>query len=218
MGEVPSELTLLAWVATALLGALVGLTELLARYRDDPWAAVNNPGGLLYLSINALAALAAMAVLASGVAAEITPENQVGRVLLAGTAAAAFFRSSLFIFKVGESDVQVGPGLILQVLMDVVDRAVDRRQAAYRARELGKSMAGVDFEKAHEALPTICFALMQNVSAQEQAQVAGQIRVLSASQMSAHSKSLALGLLLVNMVGHKTLGAAINALGSEIRS
>lgn len=41
----------------------------------------------------------------------------------------AFFRSSLFTIRVGDKDVPLGLGLILQVLLDVTDRAVDRGRA-----------------------------------------------------------------------------------------
>ncbi len=206
------------WVCVALLGGLVGLTELVSRYRDDPAAAIGGISSWLYIGLNALASLGALALLESELSAAIRPEELIGRVLLAGTVAAAFFRSSLFVFKIGDSDVQVGPGLILQVLLDVIDRAVDRKRAEERAEEIGSVMQGIDFEKACLSLPSMCFALMQNLTPDEQIQVGEQITILQASDMSARSKTLALGLLLMNLVGKRTLNAAVNALGKEIRS
>jgi len=70
----------------------------------------------------------------------------------------AFFRSSLFTIRVGDKDVPLGLGLILQVLLDVTDRAVDRGRARPRALLVGKVMDKVLFKKAQVALPAYCFA------------------------------------------------------------
>jgi hypothetical protein len=50
------------------------------------------------------------------------------RVVLAGTGAMAFFRSSLFTIRVGDKGVPLGLGLILQVLLDVTDLCSRRRK------------------------------------------------------------------------------------------
>ncbi|MDA0160413.1 hypothetical protein OM076_09060 [Solirubrobacter ginsenosidimutans] len=54
------------------------------------------------------------------------------QVIVAGLAAAARFRSSLFTTRVGNQDVGVGPSALLDTLLNAVDRAVDRRRAVER--------------------------------------------------------------------------------------
>ena len=44
--------TWLDWVAVALLGGVVGASELLSRYKDDPWAAVRSWPARFYIAIN----------------------------------------------------------------------------------------------------------------------------------------------------------------------
>jgi hypothetical protein len=62
-----------------------------------------------------------------------------------------------------------------------------------------------------------CFALMQNVSAQKQLTFAKQLSQLATANMSAVTKSLALGLALMNLVGGHVLRAAVETLGAEIK-
>jgi hypothetical protein len=211
------------WVG--LIGLLVGLTEILSRYRDDPWQAILNAGAVIYVFVNVSAAIIAFFLLADVFQLTFNLENipandekiRLLRIVVAGLGAMALFRSSLFVFRTGDKDVAIGPGLVLQVLLDITDRAVDRARARPRAEIVSKIMKGVDFAKAEVALPTYCFALMQNVSAQEQLTFAKQLSQLATANMSPITKSLALGLALMNLVGEHVLRAAVETLGAEIK-
>lgn len=205
-----------------LLGAVLGLCELLSRYRDEPIRAVLNASAGLYITINALAALLALLLLGVWhVSFGLDPGSdplklRAVSILTAGLGAMAFFRSSFFTFRVGENDVPLGPGLVMQVLLDVTDRAVDRGRAAPRALAINRIMAGIDFNKAHLALPAYCFALMQNVSREEQAAIGQQVTALGTSTISMSVRSYLLGLILLNVVGEAVLKAAIDTLRNEI--
>lgn len=78
-------------------------------------------------------------------------------------------------------------------------------------------MDKVLFKKAQVALPAYCFALMQNVSAEEQATFGRQIAQLSTADMTDEVKTLTLGLALMNVVGDAVLTAAVQSLGPQIK-
>lgn len=211
------------WVA--LIGLLVGGTEIASRYRDDPWRAVRNFPAFFYIVVNVGAASMALYLIKdvfelkfnfSDAASDAT-KLQVMRILTAGLGAMAFFRTSLFIVRVGDKDVPLGPGAVLQVLLNVSDRAVDRARAQPRADFIATVMKGVDFDLARAALPAYCFALMQNVSSDEQSNFGRQILQLAASEMSPAIKTLTLGLALMNLVGDAVLKAAVVSLGDQIK-
>lgn len=211
------------WVA--FVGFLVGVTELVSRYRDNPARALLNFPAVLYVLFNVAAAVLALFLIRDvfqwkfnfdNVPENLTKIKVVG-ILVAGLGAMAFFRSSLFVFRVGDKDVPLGPGIVLQVLLDVTDRAVDRSRAHPRAEIVSKIMQGIDFSSAQAALPTYCFALMQNVSAEEQANFGRQISQLGAASMSPTVKVLTLGLALMNLVGDAVLRAAVESLKAEIK-
>lgn len=210
------------YLYVGLIGLIVGTTEVLSRYRDSPWKALLNAPAAIYVLVNVVASLLALLLIVvfnwKFTADPSSSQEQWVRVLLAGTGAMSFFRSSLFTFRVGDKDVPIGPGLIFQVLLDVTDRAVDRARAKPRSIAVAKIMADISFAKAQSALPAYCFALMQNVTADEQAAFGKQVAQLSAATtMSEAVKSLALGLALMNLVGDAVLLAAVESLRDEIK-
>lgn len=212
-----------AYFAAAALGALIGLTELISRYRDEPIHALTSLPASLYTAINALASLAAIYLIdvfkwRFGLDAD-TPEAvlRVTQVLVGGMAAMALFRSALFNVRVGDGDVGIGPNGILQVLLDAADRAVDRNRALPRARRVAEILKDVEFDKARGLLPAFCFALMQNLPQAAQETAGTEIRALAASDMDERGKVLIMGLTLMNLVGEDVLRAAAEALGDKIK-
>jgi hypothetical protein len=146
------------FIWAALFGGAVGSSELIARYRDDPSRAVSRPAALFYIFINVGASMAALRLI------EIfnwLPRPNLGehasiRVLVAGFGAMAFFRSSLFLTRVGNQDVQIGPVSFLQIFLAAADRQVDRTLGEARSAQADELMAAVNFEKAADVLPIFC--------------------------------------------------------------
>ncbi|MDQ3849256.1 MAG: hypothetical protein M3296_01390 [Actinomycetota bacterium] len=176
----------------------------------------------MYVALNAVAAVAALGLLRTfdwnlGIGAEGAGRGW-GQVLVAGFGAMVLLRSSLFVVRVGDQDVGVGPSSFLSVVLGAADRAVDRSRARVRADQVARAMEGVAFAKASEALPALCLALMQNASEEEKVALANQVKLLRSAAMEDRSKSLALGLALMNVVGGSVLSAAVLALQGEIHA
>ena len=141
------------------------------------------------------------------------------QVAVAGFSATVLFRSSLFLVRIGDQDVGVGPNLVLQVILGAADRGVDRVRAAARAKDVAKAMKDISFAKAYVALPAHCLALMQNLPKDDQDELAKVITALSLSaEMDEHTKTLNLGLALMNVVGVGVLEAAVQSLGERIKN
>lgn len=208
-------------VAAFLVGGVVGFSELISRYRDAPLrAATSIPGGF-YCPVNALSALSALLLIRAMdwlPALATTPDKTLLlQTILAATGAMAFFRSSLFTVRINNTDIGVGPAAFLQILMTATDRAVDRTRAQPRAEAVRQIMANIDFSKAREALPALCFNLMQNVSATEIEAFNTQISRLRTSEMDDSLKANNLGLALMNVVGRHVLAQAVSILRDDIR-
>lgn len=209
------------YMGVMVLGGLVGFGELVSRYRDDPLSAFKRVAGLTYIALNAAAGAGALAAIRSfgwtfGFEGE-TAALRLLQILVAGFGAMALFRSSLFVVRAGGQDVAAGPAGFLQVVLDAADRAVDRNQAEERANVVTRLMEAVDFDRAYQALPAYCLALMQNVPPAEQAELAREVARLRGASMTPRAKSLALGLALLNVVGADALKAAVESLGADIR-
>jgi hypothetical protein len=144
-------------------------------------------------------------------------EQAAVRVLVAGFSAMAFFRSSLFLTRVGNQDVQIGPVSFLQIFLSAADRQVDRTLGEARSAEAETLMASVNFEKAADVLPIFCMTLMQNVSDVEQAQIANDVARLRERPIDGQTKSIMLGLRLMSSVGKSVLRTAVASLAPQIK-
>ncbi|HXM45228.1 MAG TPA: hypothetical protein VN924_28575 [Bryobacteraceae bacterium] len=209
-----------AWdyVAVAILGLLVGLAELVSRYRDTPQAAIVKIPALVYVGLNVAASILALALIrgynwtfnTAGASQRWT------QMLVAGVGAMAVFRTSLFVVRAGDRDIGVGPGGFLQIFRDAADREVDRLRATARSVNFAKLMKGLDYKKTSEGLVPYCLALMQNVPGEEQQKLQHAVDLLTKDDTCDDAiKVRILGLHLLNVVGPAVLTAAVEALRDE---
>lgn len=165
-----------AFIAGALAGS-VGIAEIVSRYRSEPLFALRRATALLYILLNVGAGVGALfLVRAFGWDFGQTDNVDLWRSLIAGFGALALFRSSLFVTKVGETEVNIGPSQVLTSLLGVFDSAIDRKCAERLAEGLSQEeFAKLNPERVMTTLPVLCLALMQNFSAADQALLAGEL-------------------------------------------
>lgn len=207
-----------------VLGASFGISELISRYRDEPRRALFSWAALLYIIVNALAAVFALnLVRVFGWLSDGEPLQAAYRqVLVSGFGAMALFRSSLFIFRIGGAEINFGPVFVLQIILGVADRAVDRRRGRSRSSDVSLIMKDVSFDKAKELLPIYCLALMQNLSKDEQEALARDVASIGETNITDpvaanRQKSVLLGLRLLSVIGTDLLEQAVKALGDDIK-
>jgi hypothetical protein len=213
------------WVS--VLGGLIGIVELVSRYRDDPARAITQFPAIMYIAFNVGASILALYLILqikpdwligeNGDLTKVTPARWILIIFVAGTAALAFFRSSIFRAKIDDVSVPVGPALILDSLLGVLDRAVDRSIAKPRSEAIKRIMEEVDFDKAQEALSSYCIALMQNLPDDESRRLANRLNEVRTSTMPKDIKVLTLGLALLNTFGEDVLDKAREALKDQIK-
>lgn len=238
MEVVPLTSTPEFWCVGAL-GAVVGATELMGRYRDEPFAVFRCFYAGVYVAFNILISWLSLFVLdglnisfesvaATGDAPQRTADFEavLYNVIAAGLGGAAFFRSSLMKVKTSGTDVAVGPALVIDTLLAVTDREVDRFRARDRATRIARLMAGLGPQDISMIVMPFCRDLMQNLSDAERQGLtdAGkaldeELTKLDSEQAAADSatdvKALGLGLEMAGLVGFGVLDAAITALRNE---
>jgi hypothetical protein len=206
----------LQYLAVALIGACVGIGELVSRYKDDPYEAIRNRHAVLYTVINVLAALVALLALNTvngrDPLGDQNAAHRIGYTLLAGFGAMSILRSSAFTLRSGNDDISIGPSALLQIILSATDRAVDRARATVRAERMAKTMKDLEFSQISTALPQLAFTMMQNVTTEEKQALAEEISRLREQDMEATMKSICLGLALSNIVGQAVVDAAVTAL------
>lgn len=217
-------ITVSSYLTAFALGTLFGIAELVSRYKDEPLRALWTRAAFLYLLVNAAASVGALHLIrVFGWVSDGEPlQAAYKQVLIAGLGAMALFRSSLFIFRVGNSEINFGPVFVLQILLGVADRGVDRKRGWSRSADVGTIMKDVSFEKAKVLLPIYCFALMQNLSKEEQEAIGLDVDAISAISLpdetiANQQKSVLLGLRLLNVIGTDLLDQAVKSLGNDIK-
>ena len=163
----------------AVLAGLVGVGELLSRYRSDPMYSVwQVPAAWLYIAINAAAGVIALLLIREFGWTFGATGDTVGlwRVLVAGFGALAVLRSSLFTARIGNQDVDVGPSLVLGALLEACDRDVDRKSAGRIVQGVSDLVSGLDANRVLFTVPVVCLALMQNFPPASQAQLATDLK------------------------------------------
>jgi hypothetical protein len=208
----------IGYVAAFLIGAAVGLGELVSRYRDEPVRAVVTWPAGLYIAINGAASVFALyALIALGAQpGEHDAQGSFLVVLAAGFGAMAVFRSALFTIRVGDTDIGVGPVAFLDIILGATDRGVDRLRAEERAPKVVWVMEGLVFSEVAASLPSFAMGLLQNLPAERQAAIAEQVKKLRDSDdLQEKAKVLNLGLLLMNEVGEDVLEKASRGLRQQ---
>lgn len=205
-------------VGAFTLGALVGLTDLLIRYRDAPGAALRHPASLLNILLHGGLSVAALVLITiiDPLPPEAAEKDRLVRVLGAGLGAVAIAKVSLSI-RVAGNDVQFGLARVIDGLLGSTDQAIDRARAAQRADTVSQIMGRVRFDQALETLPLFCFTILRHIPEDEQAAIGEQVRELAATDsVPPEVKSMLLGLLLQNVVGEAVLKEAVLAVWSHV--
>ncbi|TIL96305.1 MAG: hypothetical protein E5Y73_02010 [Mesorhizobium sp.] len=210
----------LDWVLVAGLGALVGIGELVSRYRDAPVKAILSAPAIFYVCLNAAAGVFAL-MLGEQLKwwDRSIPELSVHwyPVLAAGLGAMVVLRSALFMVKQGDKELAIGPITFLQSLIDAADRSVDRLRAQERAWTVAQVMEGLNCDKVVMILPSFISALLQNSQPEERQRFDVFVEKIRESKDRPHIKRLNLGLLTMNFAGEGVLRAAVRSLHGELR-
>jgi len=210
------------FAVAATLGALVGATELLSRYRDAPLRAVLSMPAVTYLAVNASASIAALA-LSNGFGWNFGLESGADddaiewtRVAVAGFGAAALFRSSLFVRRVGTDDVDVGPSSALKILLEVTDEAVDRGRGSAILSQAASIMRDVDVDQLG-AIAAACLHAMQSMSPERGLELGALLeRIDNEHAEDAPARRLAYGETLLKFFGEEVVRSAVKSV-AELR-
>ncbi|WP_067449866.1 hypothetical protein [Actinomadura macra] len=204
----------------ALIGGAIGATELVARYRDKPVAALLSPGGLLFVFVNTSASVVALiAVTASGWTfglPETMPPTSfvVVRVMAAGIGSAAILRMSFAPAQTRA--IGTGPIALLNGILRIADGELERKRALSRLSH--NDLSGLSFERDHAALAELCCHLMREFDLAEAQRLGGLAAELShRDDLTDADKLDCWGLELTRLVGERALRQAARRLRDRPR-
>ena len=131
--------------------------------------------------------------------------------LTAGLGAATVVRARVFSAKVGTQDIAIGPGFVIDQLLNVVDREIDRKQAEDRVRIVRDKMSDVPFDLVEKHVQNMITSGRQNMSPEDSKEFGTRIGSIAGDgELSEAEKSRALGFLVLDMMGPKFLNVLID--------
>lgn len=202
------------WALAFFIGMGTSLIELLSRYRDEPIKVIaTSQFAWVYLLLNGLMGIGAHAVLLdSGFTTIDTPTSRASLAVGSGVSAALILRSRVFTARLGDEQVSIGPGYIVDQLLGIIDAQIDRRRALQRVSIVVGVMDGKDFDGSRIHAATMITGSRQNLSLQDQKDLANQIREVVDRKIPDQEKSYALGFILLDFMGEEFLQAVASKL------
>jgi hypothetical protein len=205
-------------VAAMAISGGVGAVELMGRYRQAPVRAVLSSSGFLFVAVNVGAAALAWYLLHvwHPASAPYTTKDKVTEMFSAGFGALVLLRAAVLKVRVSESDVGVGPAALLDSLLLIADRGVDRREGVARARDVTRLVARDPVTVAN-LLGKYSLALMQNVDDRTGAEMTGAVKaVLDDETIPPAIKMDLVALKIGVVVGSDVLQAAALTLNDRL--
>ena len=218
-----SQHKVIGWALTsALFGMLVGLSEILSRYRDEPILAAATSPGIAYLLLNGVLSLAAFMLL------QMYPEKIFPSItqdlfltaVVAGFGAMVVFRSKLFTFRSPDGkDYSIGPAIVLETALRTIDNKIDRRRATERQIEVFEAMRDLaDFSSTASYIEASLLSF-QNLSQDDKAAIAKVIQEYrDVSKWPDSLKILGLGFAFLNLAGDANFDQVITNLKSYLKA
>ena len=197
-------------------GALVGLSEIVSRYRDEPLRATANQYGIGYLVLNGLLAAAAYGILLRYPTQILSPigGDPLLQAIVAGFGAMAVLRSKLFIFRAEDGkDYPIGPSIVMETFLRMLDRKIDRLRASIRQQRVFEQMKDIaDFDAVANYLEASLLSF-QNLSEEEKADITEVIQEYR-SQMAwpAPLRTMAVGFAFLTIAGEENFDQVMTNL------
>jgi hypothetical protein len=125
-----------AIVASFIFGALVGMTEIASRYRDEPLVAIRSPFGTIYCALNGyISVLAFFLIFRFPEFFGAVAESNLLAALTAGFGSSVVMRARVAIIKDDEGkENSIGVDYVIRIILQLVDGSIDRWRAVDRQR------------------------------------------------------------------------------------
>lgn len=213
----PYAFNWLAFLLTLGIGALVGYSELLNRYKSYKRTIISNFYSISYVVINAsAAALFYWLVISYQWDLGSLTRQPVGLAITCGLGAMAFLRSSIFNYKdSGGKVIEIGPAALLTIFLRASERNFDQCLAKNSIESISDVMLNSELKLicASKDLPLLVLTSMQVLRDDEQKALATEVTtMMSDNQTTDEVKKILLGTILERYAGIELLRECVSKL------
>jgi hypothetical protein len=200
-----------------LCGALVGLTEIASRYRDEQVKAILSADGMVYIIFNGAISTFALILIwhfRDNPAFTVLKSNPVGAAIAAGFGATAIMRTRLAVIKGSDNkDVSLGPDIVLSLLMSMIDKRIDRWRSLRRQSIIAQSfndlraLGSIDDASEYLLGSLVSF---QNISETDKKDVNAQVEQNKTAKVrDPYIKLATLGYIFLTLVGEENFNQVL---------
>lgn len=202
-----------------LCGAIVGVTEIASRYRDEQVKAITSPDGLVYILFNGAISTFALILIwyfRENPAFAFVKNNPLGAAIAAGFGATAIMRTRLAVIKGSDNkDVSIGPDIVLSLLMTMIDRRIDRWRSLRRQRLIVqyfndlRALGSIDDASEYLLASLISF---QNISEADKKELNDQVQQNKAAKVrDPYIRLTTLGYIFLTIAGEENFDQVLKA-------
>lgn len=206
-----------AAVLAFLCGALVGVTEISSRYRDEQLKAVLSPDGLVYILFNGAISTFALILIFhfryTVDALKVFQGRELAAAIAAGFGASAIMRTRLAVIKGADNkDISIGPDIVINLLLAMIDRRIDRWRSAHRIEIIAehfdelKSLGSIDDASKYLRASLLSF---QNLGEVEKKDLTDTIESNKRLGYSDNIQFAAMGFLFLTVVGEENFDSVL---------
>ncbi len=215
---------LLPWALIAMfVAAVAGAADILSRYRDEPFRAIFSRYGWAYMAVNALIGLIALTLFGlehdgTGFKGMLVDDSLPLNAIAVGTGAMLLLRSKLFSIR-GENGAETsfGPQIVLDALLVVLDRGIDRQRAAARHTLVYKKLAGITNFSETARFFQMSLLSFQNLSEVEKSQLVDIIDEYDKDTGWSDSlKVMAVGFAILTVAGEQNFATFVDSLQKHL--
>jgi hypothetical protein len=155
-------------VTAFALGGLVGLTELLHRYKWNLCDIGGCAAGWFYICLNGIASLAAYLLAVDwNLYFGLEGKSEVWRVILVSSMSLTLLRVSFAKLHSEHPESAAGPSAILQFAMGRAEKSLDRKLALKRWESIQSVVIGLNFKKARPYILAVSETTLRALSTSE---------------------------------------------------
>ncbi|MDY3554716.1 hypothetical protein R5W24_003845 [Gemmata sp. JC717] len=209
------------WALAIGLGTLVGASEIISRYRDEPGAALLCLHGLIYLIINGIISGAAYKLLRhySDSLIPAIKNDHLLTAIVAGFGAMIVMRSKLFSFRSSSGEeFAVGPDAVISIFLKSVDRAIDRWRSVSRQRLVFQLTQGIEYSPRVPSFFKASIAAYQNLTDSEKTELKEIIEGVESGQIEDQLKFVAMAFGFLNISGEANFSELMGNLVTFLKT
>jgi hypothetical protein len=190
-----------AWLVTLFLGALFGIAELLSKFKDEPFHVIkSNPTAWGYILLNLIIAGTTFYFLTETNLFGKSEADLLKAALIAGLGSSLLMRSKFLKVTISGKEAAIGPEIIINVLLESLEKVIDRERAVVRKNLVEEHMADIDFSKAKGYVLTTIIASSQINSEETTKTLMTEADKIDNSKTEDIEKSYALGYLVIDIM------------------